>query len=84
MMAFAVEGDPDAQNRFVSHLRLITSGFSLGHEDTLIVHTAAEGPRTATYPGEFRRYGHLRLSVGLEDADDLMADLSAALDATAL
>lgn len=84
MMAFAVEGDPDAQNRFVSHLRLITSGFSLGHEDTLIVHTAAEGPRTATYPEEFRRYGHLRLSVGLEDADDLVADLSAALDATAL
>ncbi|KTS87583.1 cystathionine gamma-lyase [Microbacterium testaceum] len=84
MMAFALDGDPDAQNRFVANLRLITSGFSLGHDDSLIVHTAADGPRTATYPAEFRRYGHLRLSVGLEDADDLLADLAAALDATPL
>ncbi|MBM3715787.1 MAG: aminotransferase class I/II-fold pyridoxal phosphate-dependent enzyme [Actinobacteria bacterium] len=81
MMAFAVEGDPDTQNRFVASLRLITSGFSLGHDDSLIVHTAADGPRTATYPEEFRRFGHLRLSVGLEDPDDLLADLGAALDA---
>lgn len=84
MMAFAVEGDPEAQNRFVAQLRLITSGFSLGHDDSLIVHTAADGPRTATYPDEFRRYGHLRLSFGLEDIDDLLADLVAALDASAL
>ena len=84
MMAFALDGDPDTQNRFVANLRLITSGFSLGHDDSLIVHTAADGPRTATYPAPFRRYGHLRLSVGLEDADDLLADLDAALDATPL
>jgi len=82
MMAFAVDGGPDAQNRLVSQLRLVTSGFSLGHDDSLIVHTAAGGPRTVTYPEEFRRYGHLRLSVGLEDPDDLIADLAAALDAS--
>ncbi|MEV8369893.1 aminotransferase class V-fold PLP-dependent enzyme [Microbacterium sp. NPDC064584] len=82
MMAFAVDGDPGAQNRFVAHLRLITSGFSLGHDDSLIVHTGAEGPRVATYPEPFRRLGHLRLSVGIEDTDDLLSDVSAALDAT--
>lgn len=82
MMAFAVDGDPETQNRFVAHLRLITSGFSLGHDDSLIVHTGAEGPRVATYPEPFRRLGHLRLSVGIEDTDDLLSDLSAALDAT--
>ncbi|WJS90379.1 trans-sulfuration enzyme family protein [Microbacterium testaceum] len=81
-LAFAIDGGPEAQNRFVAHLRLITSGFSLGHDDSLIVHTAADGPRTATYPEEFRRYGHLRLSVGLEDPDDLLADLAAALEAS--
>jgi len=32
-------------------------------------------------PDEFRRYGHLRLSVGLEEPDDLLADLEAALSA---
>ena len=82
MLAFAIDGGPEAQNRFVAHLRLITSGFSLGHDDSLIVHTAADGPRTATYPEEFRRYGHLRLSVGLEDPDDLLSDLAAALEAS--
>ncbi|MCW2165521.1 methionine-gamma-lyase [Microbacterium hydrothermale] len=82
MMAFALDGDPDLQNRFVAQLRLITSGFSLGHDDSLIVHTAADGPRTATYPEPFRMLGHLRLSVGLEDADDLVADITAALDAS--
>jgi len=34
------------------------------------------------YPAEFREFGHLRFSVGLEDVDDLIADLSAALDDT--
>lgn len=82
MMAFAVTGSPDTQNHFVANLRLITSGFSLGHEDSLIVHTGTEGGRVATYPEEFRTHGHLRLSVGLEDTDDLLADLEAALDAT--
>ncbi|RKS93358.1 methionine-gamma-lyase [Microbacterium sp. AG790] len=82
MMAFAVDGDPDTQNRFVSRLRLITSGFSLGHDDSLIVHTGTGGGRVAAYPEEFRRWGHLRLSVGLEDTADLLADLAAALDET--
>lgn len=81
-MAFAVKGSPDVQNRFVSNLRLITSGFSLGHDDSLIVHTGTEGGRVVSYPEPFRVHGHLRLSVGLEDADDLLTDLSAALDAT--
>ena len=81
-IAFAVTGGPEAQNRFVSNLRLITSAFSLGHEDSLIVHVGNDGPRVAAYPEEFRTFGHLRLSVGIEDADDLRADLAAALDAT--
>jgi methionine-gamma-lyase len=34
------------------------------------------------YPEPFRKYGHLRLSIGLEDAGDLIADIRAALDAT--
>ncbi|MGC4932487.1 trans-sulfuration enzyme family protein [Gordonia sp. DT30] len=82
MMAFAVDGDPDTQNRFVSHLRVITSAVSLGHDESLIVHVGTEGPRVAAYPEPFRTLGHLRFSVGLEDADDLADDLTHALDAT--
>ena len=87
MMAFAVRADSsagikDAQNRFVSNLRVITSAVSLGHDESLIVHVDNSGPRVAAYPAGFREFGHLRFSVGLEDVDDLLADLSAALDAT--
>jgi cystathionine beta-lyase/cystathionine gamma-synthase len=82
MLAFAVRGTPDDQNRFVRNLRVITSAVSLGHDETLIVHVGTSGPRAAYYPEEFLTWGHLRLSVGLEDPDDLVADLRAALDAT--
>lgn len=85
MLAFAVDGDAATQDRFVSALRVITSAVSLGHDESLIVHVAGgaeAGPRVAFYPEEFRTWGHLRFSVGLEDADDIVADLSAALDAT--
>ncbi|HET9662378.1 MAG TPA: aminotransferase class I/II-fold pyridoxal phosphate-dependent enzyme [Thermomicrobiales bacterium] len=83
MMAFAVEGDADTQNRFVSNLKVITSAVSLGHDESLIVHVGPEGRGGwERYPEPFRQYGHLRFSVGLEDPSDLVADLSAALDAT--
>jgi cystathionine beta-lyase/cystathionine gamma-synthase len=82
MMAFAVDGDPDTQNRFVANLRVITSAVSLGHDESLIVHVGTSGPRVAAYPPQFAQWGHLRFSVGLEDTDDLIADLSAALDVT--
>src|SRR5690606_5501848 len=82
MLAFAVDGDPATQNRFVANLKVVTSAVSLGHDESLIVHVGTDGPRVAYYPDEFRHYGHLRLSVGLEDADDLIDDLRAALDAT--
>jgi cystathionine beta-lyase/cystathionine gamma-synthase len=83
MMAFAVEGDAGRQNQFVGNLKVITSAVSLGHDESLIVHVGPEGRGGwERYPELFRQYGHLRFSVGLEDPADLVADLSAALDAT--
>jgi cystathionine beta-lyase/cystathionine gamma-synthase len=83
MMAFAVEGDAGRQNQFVANLKVITSAVSLGHDESLIVHVGPEGRGGwERYPEPFRQYGHLRFSVGLEDPADLVADLSAALDAT--
>jgi methionine-gamma-lyase len=58
---------------------------SLGHDESLIVHVAGgadAGPRVRYYPEEFRTWGHLRFSIGLEDPEDLLADLAAALKAT--
>lgn len=41
------------------------------------MYVGTSGPRVAFYPEPFRRLGHLRFSVGLEDPADLLADLDA-------
>lgn len=81
MIAFAPVGDADGYNRVVAQLRLITSATSFGHDESLIVHVGGDAPRFQAYPEPFHGRSCLRLSVGLEDADDLIADLAAALDA---
>ena len=82
MLAFAPLGDADTVNRLVGNLRLITSATSLGHDESLVVHVGGDAPRFGAWPQPFARTGVLRFSVGLEEPEDLIADLSAALDAT--
>lgn len=83
VMAFAVEGGTKLQNQFVASLRLITSAVSLGHDASLIVHVGSDARRgSKCYPDVFQRFGHLRLSIGLKDPEDLIADIKAALDDT--
>ena len=83
VMAFALNGGPAIQNRFVANLRLITSAVSLGHDSSLIVHVGKEGRLgSERYPEMFRKYGHLRLSIGLEEPADLIEDIKSAIDET--
>lgn len=74
MLAFEVHGGREEAMRFAAGLQLITRATSLGGTHTLIEHRASvEGPQTMAPEGL------LRLSVGLEHPDDLIADLAAAL-----
>ena len=79
MVAFEVRGDP---HDVISRVRLITPAVSLGSVDTLIQHPASISHRIVA-PADRRGAGVgdrlLRMSVGLEDIDDLWADLDAAL-----
>ena len=75
-------GDADAGERVLRRLQLITHAPSLGGVDTLVseprftshAHLTAEERATLGVPD-----GFLRLSVGVESADDLIADLAQAL-----
>ncbi|MDR1619431.1 MAG: PLP-dependent aspartate aminotransferase family protein [Clostridiales bacterium] len=78
VMAFALNADHDAHNRFVSHLRVITNAVSLGHDESLIVFLGENDERQYLYPEEFHG-GFFRFSVGLEDAEDIIADIKQAL-----
>lgn len=82
LIASALDADHDTLNSFVNSLRLITSAVSLDHDETLVVYEDAHADRAAMVPEVFRTQGLLRLAVGLEDPDGLIADLAAALDRT--
>ena len=60
-------------------LRLATPAVSLGSVDTLVQHPAGLTQRVASGAAGAITPGLLRLSVGLEDADDLWADIEQAL-----
>ena len=83
VMSFGLRADHDAHNRFVSHLRLITSAVSLGHDASLIVFLGENDERQHLYPEAFHS-GFFRFSVGLEDSDDIIADLRQALEKVGL
>jgi len=76
MLSFQVRGGRDAAVRVASRVRLFVVATSLGGTESLIEHRASsEGP-TSTTPQNL-----LRVSVGLEHADDLIEDLTEALEA---
>jgi cystathionine beta-lyase/cystathionine gamma-synthase len=79
VLSFGLHADHDTYNRFVSHLNVITSAVSLGHDESLIVFLGENDERQYLYPEEFHN-GFLRFSVGIEDAEDIIADLNQAFE----
>ncbi|MGD9943816.1 MAG: O-acetylhomoserine aminocarboxypropyltransferase [Burkholderiaceae bacterium] len=84
VFSFDIRGDRAAGRRFVEGLRLFSHLANVGDARSLVIHPASTthfrmdaAALAAAGIGE----GTLRLSVGLEDADDLIADLSAGLKA---
>jgi cystathionine gamma-synthase len=75
MLSFVVRGGRERAFAVAAALRVFTRATSLGGPETLIEHRASiEGPKTRAPEGL------LRVSVGLEHADDLVADLRQALE----
>ena len=79
VLSFGLRADHDTHNRFVSHLRVITSAVSLGHDESLIVFLGEKDERQYLYPEEFHD-GFFRFSVGLEDTEDIIEDLRQAFE----
>jgi cystathionine gamma-synthase len=85
VVTFELDGDLAASNRLLDNLKLCYIGPSLGGCETLITH-----PATVTYYNCTREERYelgildnlFRLSVGLEDPDDIIADLDNAIKAT--
>lgn len=82
MVSFELAGGIAAVERFLPHLRCFSLAESLGGVESLVAHPASM-THAAMDPEARARAGIgdglLRLSVGIEDAADLCADLAAAL-----
>ncbi len=78
MLAFEMAGGFGAAEKVCSALRLITHAVSLGGIDTLIEHPASLTHRVVNESAQPHE-SVLRISVGLEDPADLIADLAQAL-----
>lgn len=83
MLAVEVEGGGDAAARVVDRLRVFTLAPSLGGAESLVTQPCTTSHHDLT-PEERERRGisdaMLRLSIGLEDPADLIADLEQALN----
>lgn len=82
MISMVVAGGLDGATRFLSRCELFTLAESLGGVESLIEHPAIM--THASIPVETRKMlgiedGFIRLSVGIEHIDDLIADLNHAL-----
>jgi cystathionine gamma-synthase len=78
LLSFQVRGDAAAALAVAGRLRLIARATSLGGTESVIEHRfTIEGAATGVPPNL------LRLAVGIEDKDDLIADLAQALESWA-
>ena len=84
MMGFGVKGGREAGARFIDHLQIFSHVANLGDVKSMAIHPAStthsqltdEEQRAAGVSPDF-----IRLSVGLEDIDDILWDLDQALNA---
>jgi len=82
LLSFDVVGGVEQGERFVESVRIAQLATSLGGPETLVTHPAST-THAGMYPEELEAAaigpGTIRVSVGLEDVDDLFADFTQAL-----
>jgi methionine-gamma-lyase len=86
MVSFEVKGGYGAAVRLIDHVQMISIAVSLGDTESLIQHPASM--THSSYTAEEKKIagitdGMIRISVGLEDAADIIADLKSALASVA-
>jgi O-acetylhomoserine (thiol)-lyase len=85
ILGFGIRGGMEAGKKLINHVKLFSHLANIGDAKSLIIHpastthqqlTAEEQSQTGVTPE------YIRLSVGIEDADDLIADLEQAIKAS--
>ena len=79
MISFDIVGNEAVHQKFLDSLKLVTHAVSLGDIESLIVYYDKDSDKLPHYPKIYQE-GFFRFSVGLEDEEDLIADLKQAME----
>ncbi|WP_370574722.1 O-acetylhomoserine aminocarboxypropyltransferase/cysteine synthase family protein [Methanomethylovorans sp.] len=83
LMGFGVKGGAEAGKRFIDQLKLFSHLANIGDSKSLVIHPATTTHQQLT-PEEQIATGvtpdYIRLSIGVEDIEDIIADLEQALE----
>ena len=78
MISFDIHGDEKTHQKFLESLHLMPHAVSLGDIESLIVYYDKNSDKLSHYPKVYQE-GFFRFSVGLENAEDVIADLKQAM-----
>jgi O-acetylhomoserine (thiol)-lyase len=86
LVGFGVKGGLEAGKKFVNSVKLLSHLANIGDARSLVIHPAST-THSQLSPSELAETGatadYIRLSVGLEDVEDIKADIEQALHAAA-
>lgn len=83
VISFGIKADDKAVEHLCAALKVVTFAVSLGHDESLIFPQPSYDERINLYPEKFRN-GFIRFSVGLEEPEDIIADLDQAFKSIGL
>ena len=84
LVGFELKGGVEAGRRFIDSLKLLYHVANIGDARSLAIHPASTTHQQLTSAEQLAAGvtpGYVRLSVGIEHADDIIADLAQAIDA---
>ena len=85
ILGFGVKGGHAAARKFIESVKLASHLANIGDAKTLVIHPAST-THSQQSPSELKAAGitddYVRVSVGLEDIEDIKADLDQALKAS--
>jgi O-acetylhomoserine (thiol)-lyase len=83
LIGFGVKGGVEAGKQFINSLKLLSHVANIGDSKSLVIHPATTTHQQLT-PAEQEATGvkpdYIRLSVGIEDIEDIISDLERALE----
>ncbi|MEN6395471.1 MAG: O-acetylhomoserine aminocarboxypropyltransferase/cysteine synthase family protein [Methanoregula sp.] len=85
LVSFGVKGGEKASTKFIDSLKLFSNLANIGDSKSLVIHPASTTHQQLTVEEQAKTGvtpDAVRLSIGTEDIEDIIADLKQALDAT--